>query len=86
MRTTVTIDDALLAEAKVIAARENRTLGDVIEDGLRAVIHRGTDRDGRRGELTLRTHGSGGLVPGVDLDDREAMAELLGDNEFDAAP
>lgn len=85
MRTTVSIDDALLAEAKVIAARENRTLGDVIEDGLRRLIHQPKGPDGASSEWSLRTHGSGGLVPGVDLHDREAMAELLGDNEFDAS-
>ncbi|HWH98525.1 MAG TPA: type II toxin-antitoxin system VapB family antitoxin [Pseudolysinimonas sp.] len=84
MRTTVTINDALLAEAKLIAARENRTLGDVVEDGLRKLIQQGQGADGRSREWKLRTHGSGGLLPGVDLEDREAIAELLGDNEFDA--
>lgn len=33
--------------------------------------------------MLLPTHGTGGLQAGVDLDDKEALAELIGDN---AAP
>ncbi|MEB3069623.1 hypothetical protein [[Mycobacterium] vasticus] len=36
--------------------------------------------DGDCVAFALPTHGSGGLQPGVDLDDREAIAELIGDN------
>ncbi|MFT4289100.1 ribbon-helix-helix protein, CopG family [Nocardioides sp.] len=36
MRTTVNIDDQLLAAVKVEAARGHRTIGSVIEDALRA--------------------------------------------------
>lgn len=82
MRTTVNIDDHLLAEAKILAARTSRSLGAVIDDALRAMLRRETDTDVRR-EFRLPTHGAGGLQPGVDLEDREALAELTGDN---AAP
>jgi hypothetical protein len=37
--------------------------------------------DVARMAFRLPTSGSGGLQPGVDLEDKEAMAELLGDNE-----
>jgi len=30
--------------------------------------------------FVLPTHGSGGLQPGVDLEDAEALAESIGDN------
>ncbi|WP_102141637.1 type II toxin-antitoxin system VapB family antitoxin [Mycobacterium hubeiense] len=79
MRTTVNIDDSLLAEAKVVAARTSRSLGSVMEDALRAMLRRDAEERGR-GEFRLPTHGSGGLQPGVDLEDKEALAELLGDN------
>lgn len=82
MRTTVNIDDHLLAEAKVLAARTSRSLGSVVEDALRALLRGESDEHGR-GTFQLATHGSGGLQAGVDLDDKEALAELLGDN---AAP
>ena len=82
MRTTVNIDDNLLAEAKVLAARTSRSLGSVVEDALRAMLRRETDQRGH-GEFRLPTHGRGGLHAGVDLEDKEALAEMMGDN---AAP
>ena len=82
MRTTVNIDDHLLAEAKILAARTSRSLGSVVEDALRAMLWRDADERGH-GEFRLATHGSGGLQAGIDLNDKEALAEIVGDN---AAP
>ncbi|GFG86831.1 type II toxin-antitoxin system VapB family antitoxin [Mycolicibacter algericus] len=79
MRTTVNIDDHLLAEAKVVAARTSRPLGAIVDDALRAFLRRGTGSKARQ-VFELPTHGHGGLRPGVDLDDKDALAELLGDN------
>jgi hypothetical protein len=79
MRTTVNIDDDLLAEAKIVAARTSRSLGSVVEDALREMLSRVANESGTL-EFRLPTHGSGGLRPGVDLDDKDALAELLGDN------
>jgi hypothetical protein len=79
MRTTVSIDDHLLSEAKQIAARSHRSLGQVIDDALRRMLTE-TSRT-RSTSVTLPIHGSGGLRPGVDLEDKEQLAELLGDNE-----
>ena len=79
MRTTVSIDDHLLSEAKQIAARSHRSLGQVIDDALRRML---TETAGARsGSVTLPDHGSGGLQPGIDLEDSEQLAELLGDND-----
>jgi hypothetical protein len=79
MRTTVNIDDHLLADAKVLAAQTSRSLGSVVEDGLRALLHR-NNSESRGSAFQLPTHGSGGLAPGVDLEDKEALADLNGDN------
>jgi hypothetical protein len=81
MRTTVTIDDHLLAEAKVRAARDHRTVGEVIDDALRLAFARSAPSGEDAFTFRLPTHGSGGLRPGVDLEDREALADILGDNE-----
>ena len=75
MRTTIRLDDALLADAKVLAARTGRTLTSVIEDALREALARG-----RRGTpspgLVLPTH-SARLAPGVDLADSAALLDLM---------
>ena len=76
MRTTIRLDDDLLARAKAHAARTGRTLTALIEDALRAALARGTvtSRDGRIG---LPTHGTGGVQPGVDLDDSAGLLDLM---------
>lgn len=80
MRTTLNVDAELLAEAKVIAARTHRSLGAVIDDALRAMIGRAADGASPQSRVTLQTDGGSGLQPGVDLEDKDALAELLGDN------
>lgn len=80
MRTTVTIDDALLADAKVLAARTHRTVSSVLEEALRDLIARHVEALDTAPNVVLPTHGTGGLRPGVDLLDGEQLADLLGDN------
>jgi hypothetical protein len=87
VRTTVNIDDHLLAEAKVVAPRGHRTLGDVIDDALRFMLSERSGPTAEAGRVVLPTDGGTGLQPGVDLEDKESLAELLGDNSpFDVAP
>lgn len=80
MRTTVNISDDLLAEAKVLAVRTRRSLGDVVDDALRILLQRDLQRDSADQSWSFPTTGAGGLQPGVNLDDREAVADLLGEN------
>jgi hypothetical protein len=81
MRTTVRLDDALLAEAKALAARTGRTLTQVIEDSLRQALAGRPAGKGRRVELPVVRGGR--LRPGVNLD---SMSDLLDIMEPDAAP
>lgn len=79
MRTTVTINDDLLARAKALAATQRRTLGAVLDDALRAHLDW---TDAPREPITLPVfRDCTGLAPGVDLGDKEQIADLLGDNE-----
>ena len=82
MRTTVNIDEHLLSEAKLIAAREHRTIGSVLEEALRRLVE---EHDGEKTtepyHLPRFHYDPPGLRPGVDLEDKEQMAEILGDNE-----
>lgn len=79
MRTTVNISDDLLADAKLLALRTRRSLGSVIDDALRVLLRR-QGADAPQPEWSFPTAGAGGLQPGVNLEDREALADLLGDN------
>lgn len=56
MKTTVEISDSLAREAKAFAARENTTLRELIEAGLRAVLRERR----RRGAFQLRDASFGG--------------------------
>lgn len=83
----MTIDDELLAEARLIAARTHRTIGSVLEDALRKLI--ADQAPGRRdGRFALPTFepAEPGLRAGVDLFDTEQVAELIGENEARALP
>jgi hypothetical protein len=82
VRTTLTIEDHLLAEARNIAARTHRSIGSVFEDALRQMLARAEDPPPAAGPVSLPTDGGSGLQPGVDLENKEQIAELLGDNEL----
>jgi len=78
MRTTLNISDDLLAEAKVLAVRTRRSIGAVVDDALRVLLR--SDDPAAAAAWTFPTSGAGGLQPGVNLDDTEALADLMGDN------
>lgn len=81
MRTTVNIDDHLLAEAKATAARTRRSLSDVVDDALRVMFATRTTSTRRAVPVTLPTAGGRGRQPLVDMEDKEGLAEALGDND-----
>ena len=74
MRTTVNIDPEMLAAARELAARTRRSLGDVVDDALRLLL---AERPTDRAPVVLPVFGGSGLQPGVDLEDKDALAELL---------
>jgi len=76
MRTTISINDNLLTEAKLLAAQTGRTLTAVIEDALRESFAR-RNKTSIRKPLKLPSFGSGGLQPGVDINDSAALWELM---------
>ena len=76
MRTTVRLDERLLREAKAVAAQERRTLTAVIDDALRQFLARRSNPR-KRVPAKLITFGSGGLRPGVDLDDSAALIDIM---------
>lgn len=75
MRTTVDLPKELLAEAKARAAREGRTLSEVVADAVRGSFARSAARE--REPVALPTFKGNGLQPGVDLDDSAALLDLM---------
>jgi hypothetical protein len=76
MRTTIRIDEKLLQEAKIVAARRGTTLKSIIEDALRESLARQHDAPHRE-KVRLITYKGNGLLPGVDLDDSAALLDLM---------
>lgn len=63
MKTTVEIADALLREARKLAAREGTTLRALIDEGLRRVLAEKKRTSKSRFRLRLVTAGGRGLRP-----------------------
>ena len=75
MKTTVEIADALLTEARKLAARERRTVRALVEEGLRHVLK---ERE-RRSRFRLRkaTFRGKGLRPEVGEGSWQRIRELI---------
>ncbi len=76
MRTTVRLDERLLAEAKKHAADTGRTLTAVLEDALRESLARRSLRVKRK-PVRLKIVRGDGVRSGVDLDDTAALLDLM---------
>ncbi len=76
MRTTVRLDDRLLADAKRYAASSGRTLTSLIDEGLRSVLARRAAAT-PAGPVTLPTGGTGGLRPGVNMESNAALLDVM---------
>jgi len=77
MRTTVRLDDHLLAEAKKHAAESGMTLTSVLEQALRESLAR-RNAQARSKQVRLKTVKGGGVRAWVDLDDSAALLDLMG--------
>lgn len=79
MKTTLDLNDQLLADAKSLAARQRTSLTRLIEEGLQLRLR--TQATAQRGKLRLPVFkGRGGLVAGVDPLSNKAMLAALGDD------
>jgi hypothetical protein len=76
MRTTIHVDDQLLIQAKAQAATLGVTLGQLIEDALRASLMRRGNVE-HRGRVRMITMPGTGTRPGIDLDNRHALLEIM---------
>jgi hypothetical protein len=84
MRTTVTINDDLLAQAKRAAIDRGTTLGEVLEDALRLSFE--AARQAADHPIRLTTGGRGGLQPGVDINSNAALLDLMDEDNATSRP
>ena len=75
-RTTVRLPDDLIRRAKRKAAAEGRTLTALIEDGLRRVLDERRPAGKAKRVLPPVSAATGGLMPGIDLNDSAALHEM----------
>ncbi len=72
MKTTLNIDSTVMRELKREAARQGRTMSELVETALRKLLQRRTEQE----ELPpLPTFQSGGAL--VDIADRDALYHAL---------
>ena len=79
MRTTVRLGESLLTKAKQEARRRGETLTSLMERGLRLAIS-GSHTRARPARVKLPvSKATGGVRPGIDLDDTSALLDHLDD-------
>jgi Ribbon-helix-helix protein, copG family len=83
-RTTVRLPEELIERAKRKAAAEGRSLAAPIEDCLRRVVNETSGIHRAERVLPPVSSASGGLAPGIDLNDSAALQDL--DDLRDAPP
>jgi Ribbon-helix-helix protein, copG family len=72
MKTTLNIDDTVMAELKREAARQGRTMSELVETALRLLLR----QQRKRGKLpVLPSFRSGGAL--VDIADRDALYQAM---------
>ena len=72
MKTTLNIDDTVMAQLRREAARQGRTMSDLVETALRLLFQ---SRRSREKLPPLPTFKSGGAL--VDVADREALYQAM---------
>lgn len=78
MRTTVTIDDHLYEEAKVLAARSHGSVGSIISEALRRFLVESNAQELEQLPELPRWRG-GPVKAGIDINDTSAVLGMLDD-------
>jgi hypothetical protein len=76
MRTTINLPGELILRAKKAALEADTTLTEIIENALREALEKRRHKK-PRSDFKVITSGSGGLLPGVDLDDTSALLDIM---------
>jgi hypothetical protein len=77
LRTTVRLEESLLEEAKAHAARQDKTLTSLIEEGLRLVIAKSRTPAPRKKVVLPVSRSGGGPMPGVNINHSAELLDIL---------
>ncbi len=80
MKTTLDINDQLLADARVLAAQHRTTLTRLIEEGLQLRLRAQTNPRRKAAVHLPVFKGKGGLVAGVNPSSNKSMLDALDDD------
>lgn len=80
MKTTLDINDSLLANAKALAAQQRTTLTRLIEEGLQLRLRSSVTSLKISKRKIPVFKGRGGLVPGLNPLSNKAMLDAVGDD------
>ena len=80
MKTTLDINDTLLASAKALAARQRTSVTRLIEEGLQLRLRANAKSKRARKRAIPVFHGKGGLAAGVNPLSNKALLEAAGDD------
>ncbi|MBE7416628.1 MAG: DUF2191 domain-containing protein [Ideonella sp.] len=81
MKTTLDLNDQLLADAKALAAQRRTSLTRVIEEGLQLRLRAKAAASGTHARVRVPVFkGRGGLVAGVNPLSNKALLEAAGDD------
>lgn len=81
MKTTLDLDDNLLAQAKAQAVRERTTLTRLIEEGLSLRMRKPVRAAQARRPALPVLRGTGALRPGIDPTSNRSLFEAAGDDD-----
>lgn len=80
MKTTLDLNDQLLADAKALAAQQRTSLTRLIEEGLHLRLREQAGAVARRSADLPVFKGRGGLLAGVDPLSNKSLLDAMGDD------
>jgi hypothetical protein len=79
MRTTLSLEDALLNKAKSVSRQRKCSVGEVIEEALRQTLLPVSKKQGASPPKPLKTFRGTGVLPGVDLVSSVSLLDSMED-------
>ena len=77
MRTTIRLNEGLLRRVKRNALERHKTFTAVVADALSAWVQKPVHAGSKKFRVRPPTGGSGGLLPGVDLDSNRSLSDRM---------